>query len=199
MELNELGNIIKEYDKKIDENIALNRDVLKRILSDKPNKHIRIERLKSLYQLGTPLLLPCLIAIIIEVTNVRISFTPNFYIGIGLFIPVFLFVWSLNIKHYLLIRKVNFSIPTILIKKQIAELERYCIWMTRVRNIFMPLLIAGMLLIFVPQSVCHVEFILLLVLVISIFTITSFYRNSSVRERYRVLKEEIEEMHALRK
>lgn len=199
MELNELGNIIKEYDKKIDENIALNRDVLKRILSDKPNKHIRIERLKSLYQLGTPLLLPCLIAIIIEVTNIRISFTPNFYIGIGLFIPVFLFVWSLNIKHYLLIRKVNFSIPTILIKKQIAELERYCIWMTRVRNIFMPLLIAGMLLIFVPQSVCHVEFILLLVLVISIFTITSFYRNSSVRERYRVLKEEIEEMDALRK
>lgn len=73
MELNELGNIIKEYDKKIDENIALNRDVLKRILSDKPNKHIRIERLKSLYQLGTPLLLPCLIAIIIEVTNIRIS------------------------------------------------------------------------------------------------------------------------------
>lgn len=199
MELNELGNIIKEYDKKIDENIALNRDVLKRILSDKPNKHIRIERLKSLYQLGTPLLLPCLIAIIIEVTNIRISFTPNFYIGIGLFIPVFLFVWSLNIKHYLLIRKVDFSIPTILIKKQIAKLERYCIWMTRVRNIFMPLLIAGMLLIFVPQSVCHVEFILLLVLVISIFTITSFYRNSSVRERYRVLKEEIEEMDALRK
>lgn len=199
MELNELGNIIKEYDKKIDENIALNRDVLKRILSDKPNKHIRIERLKTLYQLGTPLLLPCLIAIIIEVTNIRISFTSNFYIGIGLFIPVFLFVWSLNIKHYLLIRKVNFSIPTILIKKQIAELERYCIWMTRVRNIFMPLLIAGMLLIFVPQSVCHVEFILLLVLVISVFTITSFYRNSSVRERYRVLKEEIEEMDALEK
>lgn len=199
MELTELGNIIKEYDKKLDENIALNRDVLKRILSDKPNKHVRIERLKTLYQLCTPLLLPCLIAIIIEVMNIRINFTSNFYIGLGLFIPVFLFVWSLNIKHYLLIRKVNFSIPTILIKKQIAELERYCIWMTRVRNIFMPLLIAGMLLIFVPQSVCHVEFILLLVLVILVFTVTSFYGNYSVRERYRVLKEEIEEMDALGK
>lgn len=131
--------------------------------------------------------------------NIRISFTSNVYIGIGLFIPVFLFVWSLNIKHYLLIRKVNFAIPTILIKKQIAELERYCIWMTRVRNIFMPFLIAGMLLIFIPQSVCHVEFILLLVLVILVFTVTLFYRNYSVRERYRVLKEEIEEMDALGK
>lgn len=199
MELTELGNIIKEYDKKIDENIVLNRDVLKKILSDKPNRHIRIECLKTLYQLFTPLLLPCLIAITIEVMNIRISFTSNVYIGIGLFIPVFLFVWSLNIKHYLLIRKVNFAIPTILIKKQIAELERYCIWMTRVRNIFMPFLIAGMLLIFIPQSVCHVEFILLLVLVILVFTVTLFYRNYSVRERYRVLKEEIEEMDALGK
>lgn len=199
MELTELGNIIKEYDKKIDENIALNRDVLKRILSDQPRKQIRIERLKNLYQLSTPLLLPCLIALIMEVMNIRISLTSNVYIGLGLSIPTLLFVWSLNIKHYLLIREVNFSIPTILIKKQIAELERYCIWMTRVRNILMPLLIAGMLLIFVPQSVCRVELILLLVLVISVFTVTLFYRNHSVREQYRVLKEEIEEIEALEK
>jgi hypothetical protein len=199
MELAELENIIKGYDKKINESIDLNRDVLKRILRNNPNKHMRIERLKALYQLWSPLLLPFLIAIIIEVMNIRISFTSNFYIGIGLFIPVFLFVWSLNIKHYLLIRKVNFSIPTILIKKQIAELERYCIWMTKIRNILMPLLIIGMLLIFVPQCTYYTEFIILVILAILVCIVSSFYRNHSIRERYKILKEEIEEIEALEK
>lgn len=199
MELTELENIIKGYDKKINESIDLNRDILKRILRNNPNKHMRIERLKALYQLWSPLLLPFLIAIIIEVMNIRISFTSNFYIGIGLFIPVFLLVWSLNIKHYLLIRKVNFSTPTILIKKQIAELERYCIWMTKIRYIFMPFLIVGMLLIFVPQCTCYTEFIILVILVILVFIISSFYRNHSIRERYKILKEEIEEIEALEK
>lgn len=199
MELTELENIIKGYDKKIDEHIALNRDVLKRILSDKSNKHMRIERLKTVYQLGSPLLLPCLLAIIIEVMNIRISYTVNFYIGLGLFIPVFLFTWGLNIKYYQLIRKLNFSNPLTTIKKQIAELERYSIWMTKIRNLLTPLLIAGMLLIFIPQNVYHMEFILLLVLTASVFIVSSFYRNYSVRERYRVLKGEIKEMEALEK
>lgn len=199
MELTELENIIREYDKKIDKNIAFNRDVLKRILSDKSNKHMRIERLKAVYQLWSLLLLPCFIAIIIEVMNMRINFTLNFYIGIGLFIPIFLFVWSLNIKHYRLIRKINFSMPITVVKKQIAELERYSIWMTKTRNMLMSLLILGMLLIFIPQNVCNVEYVILLVLVVLVFLASSFYRNYSVRERYRVLKEEIEEMEVLEK
>ncbi len=36
MELAELENIIKGYDKKINESIDLNRDVLKRILRNNP-------------------------------------------------------------------------------------------------------------------------------------------------------------------
>ena len=199
MELTELERILKGYDKKIDKNISINRDILKRLLIDKPSKHIQTEWLKTLYQLCSPLLLAILLAIIIDFTNIKVSATLNFYIGLVLFIPPFIFIWSLNIKHFLIIRKINLSGPVIHIKKQIAELERYSIWMTKIRNILMPLPISGMLLIFLPHNIYQIEFILMLALIISIFIISSLYRNQSVRERYRKLKSEIEELEALEK
>lgn len=199
MELAELESIIKRYDKKMEENITLNREVLKRLLINKPHKRLQIERLKIIYQLCSPLLLPCLIVVIIEVMNIKLDFTLKFYVGLGLFVPVFLFVWSLNIKHYLLLCKMNLSNPVILIKKQVAELERYSIWMTKMRNICMPVAIAGMLLIFIPHGANVLESVLMIGLVVSIFIVSTFYRNYSVRERYRVLKSEIEELEALEK
>lgn len=199
MELTELENIIKGYDKKMDENITLNREVLKRLLSSKPRRHLQLERLKTVYQLSSPLLLPCLIAVIMEVMNIRIGFTSNFYIGLGLFVPTFVFVWSLNFKHYLLIRSIDLSTPVILIKKQVAELERYTIRMTKMRNVLMPALIAGMLLIFIPQGVYIVEFALMIVLVVTVFVLSAFYRNYAVKERCRVLNREIEELESLAK
>ena len=39
----------------------------------------------------------------------------------------------------------------------------------------------------------------MLALIISIFIISSLYRNQSARERYRILKGEIEELEALEK
>lgn len=199
MELAELENIIKGYDKKIDENISLNRDVLKRLLINKPHRCLQVERLKTLYQLCSPLLLPCLVMVIIEVLNIGVDFTSNFYIGLGLFVPTFLFVWSLNIKHYLLIRKINFSTPVILIKRQVAELEKYSIWMTKIRNMLTPILISGMLLVFVPQSIYVMEFVLMVGFITSIFILSAFYKNYSIRERYRVVISEIEELEALGK
>lgn len=199
MELTELENIIKGYDRKMDENITLNREVLKRLLSNKPRRHLQLERVRALYQLSSPLLLPCFIAVIMEVMNIRISLTPNLYIGLGLFVPTFLFVWSLNFRHYLLIRRIDLSAPVILIKKQVAELERYNIRMTKMRNVLMPVLIAGMLLIFIPQGVYIVEFALMLVLVVTVFVLSAFYRNYAVKERCRVLNMEIEELEGLAK
>ncbi len=199
MELTELESILKGYDEKIDKNISINRDILKKLIIDKPSKYIQTERLKALYQLCSPLLLAILLAIIIDFTNISVSATLNFYIGLVLFIPPFIFIWSLNIKHFLIIRKINLSGPVIHIKKQIAELERYSIWMTKIRNILMPLPISGMLLIFLPHNIYQIEFILMLALIISIFIISSLYRNQSVRERYRKLKSEIEEFEALEK
>lgn len=94
---------------------------------------------------------------------------------------------------------MNFSNPVILIKKQVAELERYSIWMTKMRNICMPVAISCMLLIFIPHGANVLESVLMIGLVVSIFIVSTFYRNYSVRERYRVLKSEIEELEALGK
>ena len=107
MELTELESILKRYDEKIDKNISINRDILKKLIIDKPSKYIQTERLKALYQLCSPLLLAILLAIIIDFTNIKVSATLNFYIGLVLFIPPFIFIWSLNIKHFLIIRKIK--------------------------------------------------------------------------------------------
>ena len=49
MELTELESILKGYDEKIDKNISINSDILKKLIIDKPSKYIQTERLKALY------------------------------------------------------------------------------------------------------------------------------------------------------
>lgn len=199
MELAELENILKVYDKKISEKIRLNRDILKRLLLNKPQEHLRKERLKVIYQLFSPLLLLCITTILMEVIPLRFSFTFGFYTGLGLFLPVYVFIWSLNIKHYKLIRKINFHLPVVSLRKRVSELEKYNLWITNMRNILMPLLISGILLLFIPSNGYDMEFVLLLILIAAVFIVSAFYRNYAVRERYHALKREIEELAMLEK
>ena len=47
MELTELQNIWQEYDKKISENTRLNKEILRLILLEKPQKKIKLDKNQS--------------------------------------------------------------------------------------------------------------------------------------------------------
>ncbi len=199
MELLELENALKAYNKKMSENFSLDRTILKRFLLSKSKRHVRVEKLKTIYQLSSPILLPLLLFAIMEIRGIDLNLTTNFYIGLALFLPAFLYAWALSIKHYMLIRAIDFSVPVVHIKKQIAELEKYTIRMNRTRNMLMPLPIVGMLLMFVPRQVYLPQFSVMLLLVVIIFVGSVYYRSASIRKRYEEISENIRELEALEK
>ncbi|MEG1607127.1 MAG: hypothetical protein RR066_05525 [Mucinivorans sp.] len=197
MELVELEKLLQDCDSRLTQEVTINRDALRKLLIAKPQKMMKMERFKVIYQLVGPFLLVGLLAIVMSLADIQLTIASNFYIGLGLFAPTFLFLWSLQIRHYLLIRQVDFSAPIVLVEKQMAILERYALWVMRVRNLCMPLAIAGMLLIFIPQSVDVFYFVIMVLLVALVFTVSAFYHNYSLKQRYAALNHEIAELDAL--
>ena len=66
MELIELQNIWQQYDKKISENMNLNKEILRRLLQSKPEKTITWIKLKA----GFNLILPIVIISVMMIPNV---------------------------------------------------------------------------------------------------------------------------------
>jgi hypothetical protein len=198
MELVELQNIWQEYDKKISENTRLNKEILRLMLLSKPQKRLNWIKIKA----GLNIFSPILFVMLLLVLNVQFSLAINFYIGLGLFLPVYAITYIWDIRYFQLIRAIDFSKPILSIKKVIAELEKYKIKTTRLRYLLMPLAATGFLLMIIHKITIKLDFysILPLLLIVLVF-FSSMYLTFkySIYERYKKLNKDLDEIEQLEK
>lgn len=195
MELLELQNIWNQYDKKISENIRLNKEILRKMLISKTEK--RLNNIKV--EVGIRLTLSFLLVPMILIFNIPIRTTADFYIGLSLFTGMFVFFGIYRIKHFLMFNKIDFSRSVSLIRKEVNELKKYELKMSHVGLLLLPL---GAISIFLLAKIplLTLDTWIPLSFIIIILTATYIYKTRySYEERFRKLNQEIEEIAELEK
>jgi len=196
MELTELQNIWQEYDKKLSENTRLNKEILRLILIEKPQKRLNWIKIKAGLWIFSPVLFVSLILIL----NVQFNISTRFFIGLGLFLPVYIISYIRDIRYFTLIREIDFTMPVLSIKKVITELQKYKIKTTKIRYLLMPLAATGFLLMIIHKITIKLDFysILPLLLIVLVFFSSIYYTfKYSIYERYKKLNKDIDEIEQL--
>jgi len=196
MELEELQNIWLQYDRKITDNTQLNKEILKRMLISKPEKRLNWIKIKA----GFNVLSPVILILLIKVMDMKFNLTSSFYIGLSLFLTLFIINYIWNIRYFLLIRKIDFSGAILSIKKQIAELEKYKIKTTKIRYLIMPFAIIGIFFMLIQKPIFNTESIIMFALIILVYITSIYYTfKYSISEQFRKLNKEIFEIEELEK
>jgi len=193
MELIELQNIWQQYDKKLSENMNLNKEILRRLLQSKPEKKITWIKLKA----GFNLILPIVIISVMMIPNVVFRNDISFYTGFLLFASFALITYYWAIRYYLLLKKIDFNNPITLIKKDINLVEKYKIKVTKFSYIFAPFGLTGVFLIAdMPLFSKHSILPISLILIVFLFSIYITFKYS-IFERFAKINREIEELEKL--
>ena len=196
MELDELQNIWLQYDRKITDNTQLNKEILKRMLMSKPEKRLNWIKIKA----GFNVLSPAILILLIKVMDMKFNLTSSFYIGLSLFLTLFIINYIWNIRYFLLVRKIDFSGAILSIKKQIAELEKYKIKTTKIRYLIMPFAIIGIFFMLIQKPIFNTESIVMFALIILVYITSIYYTfKYSISEQFRKLNKEIFEIEELEK
>ncbi len=196
MELAELQNIWQEYDKKISENTRLNKEILRLILIEKPQKKINWIKIKAGLWIFSPVLFIALILIL----DVQFIISTRFFIGLGLFLPVYIINYIWDIRYFTLIQGIDFTMPVLSLRKVITELQKYKIKTTRIRYLLMPLAMMGFLLMIIHKINIKLDFfsILPLFLIVLVFFSSMYFTfKYSIYERYKKLNKDIDEIEQL--
>ena len=196
MELVELQNIWQEYDKKLSENTRINKEILRLILIEKPQRRLNWVKVKAALWIFSPVLFVSLILIL----NVQFNISTRFFIGLSLFLPVYIINYIWDIRYFTLIREIDFTMPVLSIKKVIAELEKYKIKTTKIRYLLMPLAMIGFLLMIIHKITIKLDFfslLPLLLIVLVFFSSMYFTFKYSIYERYKKLNKDIDEIEKL--
>jgi hypothetical protein len=195
MELIELQNIWQQYDKKLSENTRLNKEILKMMLKSKPEKRVTWIKLKAAFNL----ILPIVLILGILVPRVEFRNETSFYIGFLLFGPFALLTYYWAIRYYLLITKIDFNQSITTIKKNIKEVEKYKIKITKFGYNFVPFAMTGVFLI-ANIPILSKHSILPISLIISVFIISAYITiKYSIFERFKTINREIDEIEQLEK
>ena len=168
------------------------------MLLSKPQKRLNWIKIKA----GLNIFSPILFVMLLLVLDVQFSLTINFYIGLGLFLPVYAITYIWDIRYFKLIRAIDFSMPVLSIKKVIAELEKYKIKTTRFRYLLMPFAMIGFLLMIIHKitfSFNLVSIIPLLLIILVFISSMYFTFKYSIYERFRKLNKEIDDLEQLEK
>ena len=196
MELTELQNIWQEYDKKISENTRLNKEILRLLLIEKPQRRLNWIKIKAALWIFSPVLFVALILIL----NVQFYISTRFYFGLGLFLPVYIINYIWDIRYFTLIRGIDFTMPVLSIKKVVTELEKYKIKTTKIRYLLMPLAMIGFLLMIIHKINIKLDFfsILPLLLIVLVFFSSMYFTfKYSIYEHYKKLNKDIDEIEQL--
>jgi hypothetical protein len=198
MEFTELQTIWEQYDKQLSKSTLLNKEILRLMLLSKPRKRLNWTKIRA----GLNTFSPFLFLFLILILDVHFHQDTSFYIGLSLFLPVYLITYIWDIKYFLLIRKVNFSMPVVSIKKDLAELEKYKIKTTKIRYILMPFGLIGFTLMIAVKITfsLKMESLIVLLLILLVFILSMYITfKYSIYERFKKLNIEIHELEQLEK
>jgi hypothetical protein len=198
MELSELQNIWQEYEKKISQNTRLNKEILRLMLLSKPRRRLNWIRIRA----GISIFSPIIFVTVLLVLKVPFNIGLSFYIGLAMFLPVYTITYIWDIEYFKLIRKIDFSMPVLTLKKEIAQLEKYKIKKTQIRYILMPFAMAGFLLMIIHSMNFSFNFVSMIPLILMILVfLSSMYITFkySIYERFKKLNKDIDEIERLEK
>lgn len=190
MELQELENIWKRHSSKSVENINLNKEMLGKMLMQESRKRLKWITIKA----GFDLILPIII-LLVFVPKFKVRDEVEFYASI-LFFGIFCFLtYYWRFRYFIFIRKIDLNNPVTSVKKELYNLERYKVRITKLSFVLMPFAITSIFLIagipIFSKGLLPFSF-LMLFLLISIFYTFRHYMS----ENYKTLLEinEIEEL-----
>lgn len=194
MELEDLQNIWVDYDRKLSESTLLNKEILRRMLILKPEKRLKEIKIKT----GFMLILG-IVSIIFLLVRVQYRPTIDFYIGVLLFGILGAPVYFWRVRYFMRIGKIDFSNSITLIKKDLKEIEKYKIKITKFAYFLMPFGAAGIFMI-AEIPVFSKHFILPLSLIILVMFSSIFYTfKYSIFGQFKKLNLEIDEIEQLEK
>ncbi|HNW49970.1 MAG TPA: hypothetical protein PKH79_02740 [Prolixibacteraceae bacterium] len=194
MELSELQNLWLENNAKMDENIRINREILKQLLQRKPERRIVRIKYHAIWELVLPLIL---LPIIIPQIKFRDDIL--FYLGTIFFGAFCILSYYWAIRYFLKVMKIDFSNPIILLKRQVAELERFKMQTKRVGYLFTPFVLAAVFMMtgtriqkITPYTMLPI-FLIVIIMAVTFFITTKY----TISGRFRKLNEEISELEKL--
>lgn len=194
MEFEDLQNIWIEYDRKLSESTRLNKEILKRMLIIKPEKRLNRVKIKA----GFKLILMT-VGLFFFVPDIHYRAAIDFFIGALLFGIVILLAYFWQVKYFIRIRKVDFTNSITLIEKNLKELAKFKIKITRFGCILIPFAATGIFMM-AENPILSKDFILPLALIFLVsFTSVFYIFNYSVLEQFKKLNTEIEEIEKLEK
>lgn len=194
MELKELQDIWAEYDRKLTENTRINKEILKKLLIDKPQKRLTRIGLKAFLDLVTPWIV---VVWFFYVVGIRHDWT--YCVGVLLTFPLFGLLYYWYLKYFQMIRKVDFSRPVIKNRRDLEEIELLKLRMTKFNHVSLPVQLVGCFLIIWPFL--HVPiFALLTIGIVWIMTIVLLiYRDKHEINLIRKFKQDLDELEKLEK
>lgn len=193
MELTDLQDMWNQHDKKLTENIHINKNILKNILLIKTEKKMNWMRAKAIIKLILPILL--LTIGLIPRLNFRTEY--SFIIGAIMFGVVFLSGYFWNMKYFLKLSQIDLRGSITVTRKEIIELEKYKFKTTKLGYILMPFAVLGIFMMFeVPIFSKETILPILLILVVMAVSIYVTFRFS-IFDFFKKLNHEIEEIEKL--
>lgn len=205
MELMELQNLWLENNRKLDETLCLNREIMNKLLKAKPERRLTRIKAEAILTLLLPVVLLLLIAFGILDFKVGLHHGIQFYSGILIFGVVFLTNYILSARYYRLLLKVDFSGKMLEIKTQLLKAEAFKLKLTRISYLLMPFAITGIFMILgMPVFLMDHDLPLgsyvplLLIVVVFIGSVYVTFKFTLV-QRFKKLKAEIAELEELMK
>ncbi len=195
MEIKELHEFWRDYDSKISENTRLKKAVLWNMLVKRPRRKVNWMKIKATVGLLSPLLF----VFLVRVLKVEFIISTRFYIGLALFVPVFLLTWLWDLRYFKLIRRVDFTEPVLSIKRIMTELEKYRIRTTRLRFLLMPVAMVGFILMIVRSFTFEPDLasMLPLILIVVVYFSSYYFTINSVSGHYKKLNRDLDEIKDL--
>lgn len=194
MDLKELQYLWQQYDKKISENTRLNKEILRRMLQSKPQKRINWIKIKAGFDLIAPIII-----LVIFIQRIEFRNEIDFYIGILFLGILFIVGYYWAIKYYSMIGKIDLKKAITATKKEIIELEKLKLKITRFSYILSPFALIGVLLVIKVPHISE-QTILPIILIIVVFALSIYYTYKySIFGRFKKLNSEIEEIEQLEK
>ena len=193
MELEELKTIWSQHEKMLVENVVLNKQLLKKILTVNTERRIDWLKVRTL----VALILPLPLFIFIVISRIQFTFKFDVVVGILLFasISVITYVWA--IKLYLRIERLNPNGPITTVSKQLRLVEKYKLKITRNGYILAPFMIVGVFLS-VGISFLSAKMIPFYALMVVVFLISMYVRSKhGLLAQIRKIDRDIEEISKL--
>jgi hypothetical protein len=195
MEIKEVHEYWRDYDRKISENTRLNKAFLRKMIVRRPVRKVNWMKIKA----TGGLLSPFLFVFLVTIMKVEFIISTRFYIGLALFLPVFLLTWLWDLRYFMLIRSVDLAKPVLTIKRVLAELEKYKIRTTRIRFLLMPVAMVGFILMIVRRFTFEPEIVTMLplFLIIVVYFSSYYFTLNSVHNHFTRLNRDLDEIKSL--